>query len=64
MSSGNFVYNVLDQKVIDGTVNASGSASNAGGQLFRRVQSGKIQQYASLLFAGAAILAGIFIIFV
>jgi NADH-quinone oxidoreductase subunit L len=64
VSSGNFVYSVLDQKVIDGTVNASGSVSNAGGQLFRRVQSGKIQQYASLLFAGATILAGIFIIFV
>ena len=34
------------------------------GQGLRKVQTGKVQQYAAILFAGATILAGIFIVLV
>ncbi|NNF68274.1 MAG: NADH-quinone oxidoreductase subunit L [Acidimicrobiia bacterium] len=60
--SGRFVYDNIDQKVVDGAVNGSGFLSSQSGQGLRRMQTGKVQQYAALLFAGATILAGIFIV--
>ena len=62
--SGKFVYERIDQGVVDTVVNASGSAAGGSGQGLRQMQTGRVQQYAALLFAGAAILAGIFIIFI
>jgi NADH-quinone oxidoreductase subunit L len=56
-----FVYKVLDQLVVDGVVNGSGLASEESGQLLRRIQTGKVQQYGALLFAAAAVLAGVFV---
>jgi NADH-quinone oxidoreductase subunit L len=60
--SGRWVYDKIDQGVIDGTVHASGNAAEGGGQAARHMQTGKVQQYAAWLFAGAAVLAGVFII--
>jgi NADH-quinone oxidoreductase subunit L len=62
VASGKFVYDKIDQGVVDTLVNASGSAAGGSGQELRKMQTGRVQQYAALLFAGAAILAGIFII--
>ncbi len=62
VKAGRFTYDKIDQPIIDGIVNASGSASNAAGDGFRIVQTGKIQQYAALLFAGAALLGGVLVI--
>ena len=62
VKSGRFVYERIDQGVVDTIVNASGSAAGGTGQGLRKMQTGRVQQYAALLFAGAAILAGIFII--
>jgi len=50
--------------VVDGAVNASGYISNQSGQELRRMQTGKVQQYAALLFAGATILAGVLIVLI
>jgi NADH-quinone oxidoreductase subunit L len=58
---GDFAYNRIDQGVVDGLVNASGAASEGTGQLLRRIQTGKVQQYGALLFGGAAVLAAILI---
>jgi NADH-quinone oxidoreductase subunit L len=55
------VYKGVDQFIIDGAVNGSGSASEGAGQLLRRMQTGKVQQYASILFAGAVVLAGVLV---
>jgi NADH-quinone oxidoreductase subunit L len=55
------VYRGIDQFVIDGAVNGSGTASEGSGQLLRRLQTGKVQQYGSLLFAAATVLAGVFV---
>jgi NADH-quinone oxidoreductase subunit L len=59
---GRWVYDKIDQGVIDGAVNGSGAAATNSGQGLRQMQTGRVQQYAALLFAGAALLAGIFIV--
>ena len=55
------VYVVADQLIIDGAVNGSGRGSEGAGQLLRKIQTGKVQQYASILFAGAVVLAGVLV---
>ena len=51
-----WIANTVDQRIIDGRVNAvaSGVASLSGG--IRRLQSGVVRQYALVVFAGAAAL--------
>ncbi len=56
-----FVYVFADQIIIDGAVNGSGQGSEGAGQLLRKIQTGKVQQYASILFAGAVVLAGVLV---
>ena len=53
----------IDQGVVDGAVNAAGRASSGAGGGLRRLQTGKVQQYATYMFAAAAVLAGILIVF-
>jgi len=60
--TGRFVYDNIDQAVIDGAVNGSGAAAEGSGQGLRHIQTGRVQEYAALLFAAAALLAGVFII--
>jgi NADH-quinone oxidoreductase subunit L len=62
VKAGRFVYDQIDQGVVDTIVNGSGAAAEGSGQGLRHIQTGRVQQYAALLFAGAAILAVIFII--
>lgn len=59
---GKFVYNTLDQKIVDRAVDGSGLAAEGGGQAFRQMQTGKVQQYAAILFIASVVLAGTFII--
>jgi NADH-quinone oxidoreductase subunit L len=61
---GRFVYDRIDQQVVDGAINGSAAAAESGGQLFRQLTSGRVQQYGALLFGAAAVFAGVFIIFV
>lgn len=58
------VYRDIDQRVVDGVVNGSGYVSDEGGEVLRHMQTGKVQQYAAILFAAAAILAGVFVFIV
>jgi NADH-quinone oxidoreductase subunit L len=55
--------NVVDRNVIDGAVNEIGQATGAVGAVLKRVQSGKVQQYAAVLFAVVAILTLVFTAF-
>ena len=64
VKTGKFIYRYIDQGLIEGTVNGSGKLSSDSGQELRRLQTGKVQQYAALLFAGATILAGVFIVLI
>ena len=59
-----FLYRFVDQGAIDGTVNASGHAAEGSGQVLRGIQTGKISNYAALLFGGVVLIAGIFVIIV
>ena len=60
-----FVYEKIDQNLVDGAVNLSGKASEGLGETTRTiVQRGKVHQYAAIMFAATTILAGLFIVFV
>ncbi len=63
-ATGNWLYRYIDQGSVDRLVNASGAGAEGSGQFLRRMQTGRVQQYAALLFAGAAVLAGIFIVII
>jgi NADH-quinone oxidoreductase subunit L len=56
-----FMYRHVDQQVVDGIVNGSGAGAEGSGQILRRIQTGKVQQYGALLFGGAVVLAGILV---
>ena len=59
---GQAVYHHFDQSVIDGViVDGSGRASDSFGEQLRAMQTGKVQQYAAILFAAAAVLAGLLV---
>ena len=64
-NSATFVYEKIDQNLVDGAVNLSGKASEGLGETTRTiVQRGKVHQYAAIMFAATTILAGLFIVFV
>jgi len=50
-------YEVIDQRVIDGAVNGAGLSAEEGGSILRHLQTGRVQQYAALLFGAVAVLA-------
>ncbi len=52
-----FVYDYVDQKVIDGAVNGAGVTAEEGGVILRHTQTGRVQQYAAVLFAASALVA-------
>jgi NADH-quinone oxidoreductase subunit L len=53
--SGNWVYKNIDQRVVDGAVNGSGSVARGTGGALQPVQSGKVSMYGALLFSSAAV---------
>jgi NADH-quinone oxidoreductase subunit L len=53
----NVVYDVIDQKVIDGAVNGAGLTAEEGGIALRHTQTGRVQQYAAVLFGASALIA-------
>ena len=61
--TGRLVYDKIDQGIVDAAVNGSGRLSDATGEELRHINTGRVQNYAALMFAGAAILAGAFVIF-
>ena len=63
VDAGRAVYDHIDQTLIDRViVDGSGRASDGAGESLRAMQTGKVQQYAAILFAAATILAGVFMI--
>jgi NADH-quinone oxidoreductase subunit L len=63
VKAGQAVYDYIDQGVVDGIINGSGKVSELSGEELRHIQTGKVQQYAALLFAAATVLAGVFIVY-
>jgi len=58
---GNLVYNGLDQLGVDGVFNGLSAAADSAGSALRKLQSGRVQQYASGFVAGALILVVLFV---
>ena len=56
------VYRDIDQRLVDGAVNASADATKAAGTTAQPIQSGRVGQYGALLFATAAVAALVFVI--
>jgi len=51
-----FVYNGIDQTLVDGAVNGVGQGAEGSGSALRTLQTGRVQFYAAILFAAAALL--------
>ncbi len=65
VAAGRAVYDRIDQGLIDNViVDGSGRASDASGESLRAMQTGKVQQYAAILFGAATVLAGVLILVV
>jgi NADH-quinone oxidoreductase subunit L len=60
--AGRAVYKYIDQGLVDGIVNGSGVASDEAGQGLRKIQTGKVQQYAAIMFAAGGHPRGILVI--
>jgi NADH-quinone oxidoreductase subunit L len=52
---GRFAYDTVDQKVVDGALNGLAYETGAAGEELRKVQSGRVQRYALILFAGVGL---------
>ena len=57
-----WLYRVVDQRLVDGTVNNSGKATKGVGGAVQPLQSGKVGQYGALLFSAAAVAALVLVI--
>jgi NADH-quinone oxidoreductase subunit L len=58
---GGVVYNGLDQLGVDGIFNGLSAAADSAGSSLRKLQTGRVQQYASGFVAGAVILVVLFV---
>ncbi len=62
VKSGRWVYKYIDQGLIDGAVDGSGTLASETGHAMQPVQSGKVNQYGALLFGAAAVGAIVLVI--
>ncbi|HMJ77729.1 MAG TPA: NADH-quinone oxidoreductase subunit L [Iamia sp.] len=60
--AGRWVYEKVDQGVVDTIVKGSGATAGGTGQLLRKGQTGKVQTYGAYLFGAATVLAAVFVI--
>lgn len=58
---GGFVYNGLDQRGVDGIFNGLSAGADSVGSALRKMQTGRVQQYATGFVAGALILVVLFV---
>jgi NADH-quinone oxidoreductase subunit L len=58
-----FTYDILDQRGVDGIVNGIGASASETGGLLRLVQSGRVQQYALMLFGAVGLLGLVLAVF-
>ena len=56
-AAGKVVY-AFDQQGIDGAINATGAATGISSGILRRIQTGRVQQYATLIVLGTVLLVG------
>ncbi len=54
-----FTYRYIDQDLIDGAVNGAGSSAEGSGSILRRMQTGRVQQYAAAFFGVGVVIIGV-----
>ncbi|MEA1902247.1 MAG: NADH-quinone oxidoreductase subunit L [Actinomycetota bacterium] len=54
--AGEFVYDAIDQRGVDGIFNGLSAVADSAGGVVRKWQSGRVQQYAAAFVGGALIL--------
>jgi NADH-quinone oxidoreductase subunit L len=60
VSSARVVYEDIDQQVVDFAVNGAAGLTGWTGGMLRYIQSGNVQRYAAVLFAGVAVFVALF----
>jgi NADH:ubiquinone oxidoreductase subunit 5 (subunit L)/multisubunit Na+/H+ antiporter MnhA subunit len=58
-----FVYQGLDQRGIDGVVHGLSAVADSAGGSLRRLQSGRVQQYAAGVVTGTLVLVIVLVVF-
>jgi len=53
-----FLWRIIDDVLVDGTVNGVAAVARGGSEVFKRLQTGNIQGYALSILMGAVILVG------
>ena len=61
VAAGRFIYRFIDQGIVDNAVNATGRSASGSGGFLRRMQTGQVREYATLMFGAAALLTAVFI---
>ncbi len=61
--SNSFLYKIFDVQIIDGIVNGFASLVGAGGSVFRKIQTGIVQNYAIVIVVGILLAMGYVISF-
>ena len=56
-ATGQWTYDYLDRKVVDGAVNGTAEVTAESGGLLRYFQAGRVQRYALYMFAAVGLLA-------
>jgi len=59
---GRFIYGGVDQRGIDGIVNGLSAVADAAGSGLRKLQTGRVQQYAASFVMGAIVLVIVFVL--
>ena len=59
---GAFVYGFVDQRGVDGLVHGLSAGADGAGSALRKMQTGRVQQYAAAFVGGALILVVVFVI--
>ncbi|HVF54309.1 MAG TPA: NADH-quinone oxidoreductase subunit L [Actinomycetota bacterium] len=60
LATSKVTYRVVDQQVVDFAVNGAAGLTGWTGGLLRYIQSGNVQRYAAVLFAGIALFIAVF----
>ncbi len=58
---GTFIYAGVDQRGIDGVFNGLSAAADGAGSALRKLQTGRVQQYAASFVGGALVLIVLFV---
>jgi len=60
-AAGEFVYDTVDQKGVDGVFNGLSATADGAGRIARKWQTGRVQQYAAAFVAGVLVLVVVFV---